>query len=83
MKPLQVILPDIHKKTEKSDQKTRRKFFRGWPMRDTFTNWSKKNKTERQIKDTTSMNLYNNISINPSSSKKLLGEQSTCGITLE
>lgn len=48
MKPLQVILPDIHRKTYVTEQKTKRKFFRAWPVRDTFTNWNKNNKIEQQ-----------------------------------
>lgn len=40
-----ITLPTIHPISDKTEQKAKRKFFRGWIMNDTFSNW-KKQKTK-------------------------------------
>ena len=88
MKPAKVILPEIWKKSHSHNSKGKRKFFRAWPMRDTFTNWDKKSR----------INKYTDESVILPNSEELKEEghhtkfrkekevsrqsQSTCGITL-
>ena len=86
MKPLKVILPDIYKKSIIHNSKSKRKFFRAWPMRDTFTNWEKiSRKDSKLIEETASQNScqeQKKIS-NDKKRRREASKQSTCGITLE